>query len=377
MSGPAVPGGTVSSPAPTGAHELRRGALGVGFIVFFVVSAAAPLTALAGGIPVGMLLGNGAGMPGLFGFVTLLLLVFAAGYTAMARHVRNAGSFYAFTCIGLGKRAGAATGFTALLGYNCMQIGLYGLFGVATAALLAEFGLELAWWVYAFAALALVAVLGYRRIDLSAKVLAILVIAEYIVVLVFDVAVIGQGGADGLNTVPFQAETVLSGSPSIGVLFCFAAFLGFEASTIYSEEAKDPHRTVPTATFVSILVIGIFYTFSSWCTVMAAGAEQLGDTLAEIGDPTTLLFVLADQFTAPAVTRTMQILFVSSIFAALVAFHNAVSRYVYVLGREGLIHGHLGRTHGTHQSPHIGSAVQTITAVVVVAIFAVTAPTPY
>jgi amino acid transporter len=358
------------------ANELRRGALGVGFVVFFVVSAAAPLTALAGGIPVGMLLGNGAGMPGLFAFVTVLLLVFAAGYTAMARHVRNAGSFYAFTSVGLGRPAGGAAGLIALLGYNCMQIGLYGLFGVAASGLFAEFGLELPWWLYGYAALALVGVLGYRRVDLSAKVLAVLVLAEYLIMIVFDAVVIGQGGADGLNAAPFQADTVFTGSPSIGILFCFAAFLGFEASTIYSEEAKDPHRTVPTATFVSILVIGLFYTFSSWATVMAAGADRLGDKLAEVGDPTTLLFVLSDQFAGPAVTRTMQILFVSSIFAALVAFHNAVSRYFYVLGREGLIHGHLGRTHGTYQSPYMGSVLQTVVAVVVVAGFAVTGADP-
>lgn len=315
-------------------------------------------------------------MPGLFAFVTVLLLVFAAGYTAMARHVRNAGSFYAFASVGLGKPAGGAAGLIALLGYNCMQVGLYGLFGVASAGLLAEFGVELPWWAYAYAALALVAVLGYRRIDLSAKVLAVLVIAEYLIMIVFDVAVIGQGGADGLNTVPFQGPTVLSGSPSIGLLFCFAAFLGFEASTIYSEEAKDPRRTVPTATFISILVIGLFYTFSSWCTVMAAGAGQLSDTLAAIGDPTTLLFTLAEQYAGPLVTRIMQFLFVSSIFAALVAFHNAVSRYFYVLGREGLLHGHLGRTHGRHQSPHMGSVLQTAMALVIVTIFAVAGSDP-
>ena len=39
-------------------HQLRRGTLGVPGIAFFVVSAAAPLTAMAGGAPVAMLLGN-------------------------------------------------------------------------------------------------------------------------------------------------------------------------------------------------------------------------------------------------------------------------------------------------------------------------------
>lgn len=43
--------------------ELRKGALGLGFIIFFVVSAAGPLAAVSGGLPIGMLLGNGAGIP--------------------------------------------------------------------------------------------------------------------------------------------------------------------------------------------------------------------------------------------------------------------------------------------------------------------------
>ena len=62
-------------------------------------------------------------MPGLFAFVTVLLLVFAAGYTAMARHVRNAGSFYAFASVGLGKPAGGAAGLIALLGYTACRSG--------------------------------------------------------------------------------------------------------------------------------------------------------------------------------------------------------------------------------------------------------------
>eukprot|EP01034_Spumella_vulgaris_P018534 gene18534-23683_t len=85
-----------SSPA-TGANQLRKNALGVGAVTFLVVSAAAPLTAVAGGVPLAMLLGNGAGIPGTFLLVTLILLMFSIGYVAMARHIRNAGAFYAYT----------------------------------------------------------------------------------------------------------------------------------------------------------------------------------------------------------------------------------------------------------------------------------------
>ncbi|MFX5817286.1 hypothetical protein ABTE26_20535, partial [Acinetobacter baumannii] len=46
-------------------NALRTNALGVGFIIFFVVSAASPLSVIAGGFPIGIMLGNGPGTPAL------------------------------------------------------------------------------------------------------------------------------------------------------------------------------------------------------------------------------------------------------------------------------------------------------------------------
>jgi amino acid transporter len=106
----------MSSIADTGeVNRLRKNSLGVGAVTFLVVSAAAPLTAVAGGVPLSMLMGNGAGIPGTFALVTLLLLVFAVGYVAMARHIRNAGAFYAYTAQGLGGIMGGAA---AWVGYD-------------------------------------------------------------------------------------------------------------------------------------------------------------------------------------------------------------------------------------------------------------------
>jgi amino acid transporter len=34
----------------------------------------------------------------------------------------------------------------------------------------------------------------------------------------------------------FSPLTVSTGSPAIGLLLCFTAFIGFEATTIYAEE---------------------------------------------------------------------------------------------------------------------------------------------
>jgi len=64
------------------------------------------------------------------------------------------------------------------------------------------------------------------------------------------------------------------------------------------------------------------------------------------------------------------------VFAALLAFHNAVARYLYALGREGLVPARLGRTHSKHLSPHTGSLSQSILAFVVVLVFVVTRQDP-
>lgn len=352
-------------------NQLKKNSLGVAAITFMVISAAAPLTGAAGGIPLSMLLGNGVGIPGTFLIVTAILLMFSAGYVAMSRHVKNAGAFYAFAAQGLGGHVGGAAALIAMLAYNAMQIGLMGLFGAAAAGTFAPMGIDLPWYYWSFAAILVIAVLGYRQVDLSAKVLMLLVFFEFAIVVLLDLAILVKGGAAGLNLAPFAPSNIFSGTWSIGVLYCFAGFIGFEATTIYSEEARDPHVTVPKATIYSVLGIGIFYSITSWLMVMGIGADQLMPTLGGGMDPTTFLFMLGGTYLGETLTMIMGILFVTSVFAALLAFHNAIARYIFVTGREGILPAAVGFTHAKHMSPHIGSVIQTVLALIVVTFFVV------
>ena len=93
-------------------------------------------------------------------------------------------------------------------------------------------------------------------------------------------------------------------------------------------------------------------------------------------DPTTFLFILADRYVGNGIVTVMSMLLVTSLFAGVLAFHNGVARYLYVAGREGLLPRALGVTHPVFQSPHVGSIVQTVTAVLVVALFAFTEQDP-
>ena len=354
----------------SGVNQLRKNSLGVGAVTFLVISAAAPLTAVAGGVPISMLLGNGSGIAGSFVLVTAILILFAISYVAMARHVASAGGFYAFAARGLGGRVGGAAALIAILSYNAMQIGVMGLLGAASAGTFGALGINLPWWAWSFIGIAAVGVLGYRQVDLSAKILMVLVLLEYVIVLLVDAAILISGGDSGLSLAPFSVSQIMSGSPAIGILFCFAAFIGFEATTIYSEEARDPHTTVPRATYISVILIGLFYTLTAWLMAVGAGVDKVVPTLQGLPDPTTFLFDLTGRYVGGTAATIMGFLFVSSLFAGVLAFHNGVARYKYVAGREGLLPDSVGVTHSKYQSPHVGSVIQTIIAFAVVGLFA-------
>jgi amino acid transporter len=351
-------------------NQLRKNALGVGAVAFMIISAAAPLTGAAGAVPLAFLLGNGAGLPLTFILVTLLMLVFAVGYMAMAKHISNAGAFYAFTSRGLGGMAGGAVAGIALLSYNAMQVGLLGLLGGAAAGTFGAMGLNLPWWVWSLIAIAVVGLLGYRQVDLSAKVLSVLVILEYLIVLIVDAAIFVKGGNAGLSIPLFDVNQLFSGSLPVAILFVMGCFIGIEAATIYAEEAKTPETTVPRATYLSIITIGLFFFITSWLMIAATGVDKLIPTLGAMKDPTGYLFEVAGRYAGEPVPTIMGILFVTSIFAAVSAFHSYIARYTYVMGREGLLPGAFGVTHSTHLSPHMGSIAQTLIAVIVIGVFA-------
>jgi amino acid transporter len=360
----------MTNPSARGSHQLRRNSLGLIAVTFMVISAAAPLTGVAGAVPIALLLGNGVGVPATFVFMTLIMLAFSAGYVAMSRHVRNAGAFYAYAARGLGGLWGGASAFIALVAYNALQFGLIGLLGGVASGVFAGLGVSLPWWAWSLAAVLLVGVLGYRQVDLSARVLVVLVALEYLIVFVVDFAILRAGGAGGLSVQLFDPSQMFSGSFTAAVLFCLGSFMGFEATTIYAEEAREPERTIPRATYLSVLLIGAFFVFTTWLMIAGVGAGQLIPSLKALSDPTSFFFELAGRYVGGPVPALAGVLLVSSLFAAVSAFHNYIARYSYVAGREGLLPAACGRTHGVFQSPHVGSMLQTAGALCAVGLFA-------
>jgi amino acid transporter len=119
---------------------------------------------------------------------------------------------------------------------------------------------------------------------------------------------------------------------------------------------------------LSVLLIGLFYTVSTWALVNGIGIDKVMPLLTS-GDPTTLLFDQAAHYIGEGMLLPMQVLFVTSIFASLLAFHNAVARYFFAMGREGLLPQRLGVAHERFASPHRGSVTQSLVAAVMLGIF--------
>lgn len=373
---------SVTSPEPppavgeTAGPTLRSGSLGTADIAFFVISAAAPLTVMAGVAPIAISLG-GIGAPVGYLLAGITLAVFAVGFTAMSRHVRSGGAFYAYITRGLGRPAGIAAALLAMLGYNGMEIGVYGLLGTATQDTAhALFGADIPWLPVSLAGLLLIWYAGYRSIDFGAKLLGVLLVAETgILVLLAGGVLIKGGGEEGMSLDAFAPGNVFVPGTAAVLAFAFAAFTGFESTVIYRREARDPDRTVPRATYMAVAFLGLFYAFVVWTVIQAFGDEAV--VKAAGSDPAGLFFSAITTYVGGWAADLMHVLIVTSVLASLLAFHNAINRYGLGLAEEGVLPKALGRVHGRHRSPYVAGAAQTVLGAVVVIAFAVADADPY
>jgi amino acid transporter len=369
----------ISSLPPAADHaemgHLKRGVLGTGGLVFMVVAAAAPLTVMADVAPLAILVG-GVGAPVGYLGAGLVLTVFAVAFTHMTKHVGSAGAFYAYIAKGIGRSWGLAAALLALLSYNALQIGVYGLFAAQTKATLADvFGLDVPWPIIAFVAVALVLLVGWLGIDVGAKVLGVLLVLETGILLLMAVGVLLHGGAHGVDAVSFTPSAVFA--PGMGgvLAFCFAAFMGFESTALYREEAKNPERTIPRATYLAVTFMAVFYCFIVWAAIQAFGSDQA--VAAAGSDITEMFFTIVETYVGGWASVVMHLLVISSVYASQIAFHNAITRYTYALAEDGSLPAWIGHVHPRYGSPYRAGIVQTVLAVAVIAVFALVGADPY
>ncbi|WP_300396815.1 APC family permease [Henriciella sp.] len=351
--------GPVAEPARSESHghALKR-TLGTWSIIFMVLAAAAPLTAATGVLPLSILFSANSAAPFYFLVTVAMLALFSVGYTAMSRTVENAGAFYAYIEAGLGRTVGNAAAMLALGAYSLTVLALTAYAGPFASQLAATFTAwdNSPWWLWSLICWAVLMFLGYRDIELSSKVLSVLLVLEVGVVGILGLAILVQGGANGISLSPLSPVQAFDhGSPATGIMWAALCFIGFEATAVFRQEARDPERTIPRATYFSILLIGCLYAFTALAVVLGVGAEDVVETIGS--DPTGVLFALASEYVGTWFADVINVLLMGSIFACALSFHNVVNRYQLTMSQGGLLPQHVGQIHHRHRVPSAASGV--------------------
>jgi amino acid transporter len=357
-------------------HKLRRGAVGLLGVLFLTVTGSAPISAMLFNTPIVVGFGNGVGAPAAFIFATIVLVIFSVGYVAMARKKTTAGGFYSYISYGLGREIGMGTGYGSLLAYSVFEASLCGGFAYFLNLKLAQFGLNIAWPWLALAMVLIISLLTYFDVRVSSIVLGVGLIAEIVMLLIFDGFMFGHGHLPAAAINPVNAfkgfpasGTLAAGAVGIGLFFAFWSWVGFEMAPNYGEESKDPKRNVPRALYISVIGLGIFYIITSWAPF--AGYATIHDAVKQAQTNAAEYYLQpANAIGGRWVGSILSYLIITGSFACGMAFHNTTARYFYSLGREGLLPRALGRTHPKWKSPYIASVTQSVIAALIVLGFA-------
>lgn len=194
----------------------------------------------------------------MYALAGLILLCFSVGFAELSRQLPKIDGLWSYVRAGLGRVPAGAAALLALFGYAAVLLGAVGATAYYFHTILSsQLGLNIGWFWYALALMVVVGLLAWRRIDLSARVVGVLVLAEMTVIALVDVILVARSGASAFPSSVLSWTSIASGSPGVGLMYAFISFLAFEAAALYAGEAKDPNRSVPRATLISVTVIAV------------------------------------------------------------------------------------------------------------------------
>jgi amino acid transporter len=357
-------------------HGLARNALGLPQVLFCIVTGAAPIAAMLFN-DYWAVYGGGWAAPSAFIMATVAFTVFSVGYVAMARRVTAAGGFYSFVSHAFGQSAGMGV---ALLIAACYTIFAAGVTGVtayfANATFNDWFSLDIPVWAWEFGTLAIMVILAFFHIELTARILGVFLCIEVAALLVFAVATLFQPkhGLVFESLLPWNyfdsagnGSKAAFGAGTVGAGFfgAFWSWIGFEMAPNYAEESKDPKKIMGPATYISVIGLGVLYTFVTWMLVVAYGKAgiipglnaQVKGEVASVFYPATDRAFGLDIGGESFLTRAFELTIVTGSFACQLAFFNTATRYFFSMGREGILPKKLGKTHPTHHSAYVASTL--------------------
>lgn len=276
----------------------------------------------------------------------VVMLFTAISYGKMVKVFPSAGSAYTYTRETMSPHLGFLVGWAALLDYillpmvNALIIRIYmvSIFPSVPA------------WIWVVGYVAVVTGLNVWSMGKTSNLNSILVVFEIVLIAAFIVLAFvqlshGMGQGTIFTTEPLFHSNVHIGAVLTGATVVCFSFIGFDAVTMYAEEAKDK-KTLPRAIMLTVFIGGaIFFVAGYFAQSLfpdVANFKNTDDTLPEIG-----LYVGGTLF---------KLIFLAGAFAATIASglasHASVSRLLYVMGRNGVLPKKLfGYVHPKFRTP--------------------------
>jgi amino acid transporter len=391
----------------TGSTELARNALGLPQILFCIVTGSAPLAAMMFNDPLSGL-GIGISVPSAFWIAALSFTAFSVGYVEMARRKTTAGGFYSYTTYGFGRIIGLGTAIGIAWAYMLFAVGVNGVTTYfANTSIKSLTGFYMDWRIYAAIFIVLLLAITYFHIEIVARILGVALLGELVILFIFSFTVIAHGGGpngivwSALNPagmfsggvgVTGAAKVFGASAAGVGFFGAYWSWVGFEMAPNYAEESRNPKKLMAYAIYISCIGLGVVYTFWSWMLVTAYGAKTQwpwavatqyalkgsGTTPAILhahglpaGDYSSVFYPVAQHFDGVVIKDLFSILIITGSFACSLAFWNTSNRYLFSMGREGILPRILGRTHSSHKSPFVATAVVGVFVVLLTFLFAV------
>ena len=294
---------------------------------------------------------------------TIMLLFVAFNLNQFAKRSTSSGSMYMYTSLGLGPTTGSLSGWCLIWSYTF--IGLAGTTGFTIFAgkILEAMGITLPSVLLFAICIGTCFILAYKDIVISTIVMLILEAVSCTLIFILCMIVLGHHGF-AIDKSQFTLQGASLSSIGLGVVVAVFSLVGFESSTAFGDEAKNPLKTIPRSIIWSLILTGLFFVFVCYTEVL--GTRGYSKTLDQIDAP---LNVLSSMYSVPYLSIPLSIGAMVSFFALALSCMNAGARVMFAMGQHGIFHPGIKTYHSVNKTPHVALAVMAIMMFLVVMFF--------
>jgi amino acid transporter len=338
--------------------KLRQNAIGLADAIIVGMASSGPTASLAVTLAAIVAASSYAG-PVAIAVCFLPMLGIALAYRRLNHWRVDCGASYVWVGRAITPYLGFVVGWIMLLGYflgtisDILPVGPYVLQVVDPAASSSSLATAISASVW----LAIVTVVAYIGIQLTARFQWLLAIVEYVIITAFSVVILVAVFGHHRGTVPFHwswfSWHTMGGTSGLvsGILIAVYMFSGWDTSVYVNEETRRSRVNPGRAVVVGVVTLGIMYAFYTFAFQGGVTQKALAANGADA------LAYIVHSVAGSAWDKVMIVAVLLSIVGATQTALVAGSRIAFAMGEDKVLPSALGRSHPRHRTPAVATVV--------------------